>query len=585
MRRTKIVATIGPASEGEAVLAELIEAGMDVARLNLSHGNREDLRRRLRALVAVRDRLGAPLGIMVDTRGPEVRIGEFPGGAVELVPGRMFTLSSRPSPGSGERVWINYPQLAADVHPGQRVLLDDGNLVLHVEEADGDDVRCQVEVGGLLHSGKKVNLPGVPLRLATLVPEDLADLRVAAEFGCDFVAASFINSAEDVFSVRRALESMGTSMEVNVKIETLQGVERFEEIVRACDSVMVARGDLGVELPVEDVPVLQKDLLRVCRENGKPSITATQMLESMVEHSRPTRAEATDVFNAIFDGSDAVMLSAESAIGAHPVQAVQVMARIAERAEQALPYRDLLARQAVSAHAAVTDAIAYATVATAEHLGATAIVTSTESGQTARFVAKCRPRAPIIACTPHPATRTRLTMVWGVTPLLAPPCDSTDGVLATAVRAALDAGHIQNGDLIVETAGVSGLPGSTNLLKAETVAEELLRGQGVTGREHPGATGRVCRVRSATDAGARFHDGDILVAPSTSADLVPYMRRAAAVVTEEGGLTSHAAVVGLSLGIPVVVGAAGAMTVLNDGLLVTIDGQRGLVLRGRARVL
>lgn len=579
------MATIGPASESEAVLAQLIEAGMDVARLNLSHGTDRDLRRRLDALTAVRERLGVPLGIMLDTRGPEVRIGDFPGGSVELRAGQPFVLTGRKGRAGEGRVWINYPRLAADVRPGQRVLLDDGNLVLRVDAVDEDDVRCVVEVGGTLLGGKKVNLPGVALDLPVLMPDDLRDLRIGAEYGCDFVAASFVNSAEDVLGVRRTLESIGADMEVNVKIETMQAVERFDQIVRACDSVMVARGDLGVELPVEDVPLIQKDLLRVSRENGKPSITATQMLESMIEHPRPTRAEATDVFNAIFDGSDAVMLSAESAIGAYPVEAVRVMGRIAERAEQALPYKELLGRQAASAHSAVTDAIAYATVATAENLGATSIVTSTESGQTARFVAKCRPRAPIIACTPHRGTRTRLTMVWGVVPILVPPVNSTDEVLATAVRAALDAGHIQNGDLVVETAGVSGTPGSTNLLKAETVAETVLRGQGIPGRERHGAAGHACLVRSAADAAARFRDGDVLVAPSTDAELVPYMRRAAAVITEDGGLTSHAAVVALSLGLPVVVGAPDAMTTLTDGQLITVDGQRGLVLRGRARVL
>ncbi len=583
MRRTKIVATIGPASEAPGMLEHLVGAGMDVARLNLSHGRRHDLERRLRALLQLRaahpDR---PLGILVDTRGPEIRLNAFPHGSVTLVAGQRFTLNPSSRPGDEEGVGVSYELLHRDVQPGQTVLLDDGNLTLRVETVAGEAVRCVVECGGELLSGKKVNLPGVMLDLPPLHPDDIEDLRLAGELGADFVAASFIRDGDDMLAVRRVLEEVGASrLAVIAKIETQQGVAHADEILRASDGLMVARGDLGVELPAEEVPLVQKDLIGKCIEAGKPVITATQMLESMVTKSRPTRAEASDVANAIFDGSDAIMLSAETAVGRYPLEAVRTMARIAERTEEALPFRERLARRASASATTVTDAISYATAVAAQNLGAAAILSVTETGLTARMVAKYRPQNPILAATSEPAVIYRLAVVWGVRPLMVPKGENIEDTIDAALRAALGGRAIDEGDLVVITAGApAGLHGTTNMLKVQTVGEVVLRGTGI-GRG--ASTGRVLVARTAVDAG-RLRDGDVLVLARASGDMVPFMERAGGIISEEAGHSSAAAV-GLAAGIPVILGAADATSILRDGELVTIDGARGLCYRGHARVL
>lgn len=583
MRRTKIVATIGPASESPEMLRRLVHAGMDVARLNLSHGGRDALEARLRRVLAVRaESPHRPLGILVDTRGPEIRIDAFRDGGVTLVAGQTFTLYPGPRPGDAQGVGVSYARLHADVAAGQSVLLDDGNLTLRVEAVVGDAVRCTVECGGVLVSGKKVNLPGVALALPPLHEEDALDLCLAVELGADFVAASFINTADDVLAVRRVLEGIGGAhLAVIAKIETQQGVQHADEILRASDGLMVARGDLGVELPAEEVPLVQKDLIVKCVEAGKPVITATQMLESMVVKSRPTRAEASDVANAIFDGSDAVMLSAETAVGQYPLEAVRTMARIAERTEQALPFRERLARRAATA-TTVTDAISYATALAAQTLGAAAIVTVTETGLTARMVAKYRPRNLILAATAELGVCHQLSVVWGVQPLMVVRQDSIEDTMAAAVRGALEGQAIHDGDLIVITAGTpAGLHGTTNMLQVQTVGEVALRGTGI-GRG--AATGRVLIARGDADA-ERLGAGDVLVVSSSSQDWTAWMQRAGAIISEEGGQSSHAASVGLATGIPVIVGATDATRILRDGEVVTIDGVRGLCYRGHARVL
>ncbi len=585
LRRTKIVATIGPASDSSAALAALCAAGMDVARLNLSHGGRPDYERRFRALLAQREAGGGdrPLGILVDTRGPEIRIGRLAGGRATLNPGDPFALYPDMRDGDARGVGVNYPRLHQDVRPGQIVLLDDGNLTLVCTDVQGDEVRCEVQAGGELLSGKKINLPGIRLDLPVLQPQDVLDLQLAAQLGADFVAASFINSAEDVFAVRRVLEECGGArIQVISKIESQQGVARAEEILRASDGLMVARGDLGVELPAEEVPLVQKELIRKCLEAGKPVITATQMLESMVHHNRPTRAEASDVANAIFDGSDAIMLSAETAIGAHAVEAVRTMARIAERTEQALPFREWLQRRAAGSGTSIPDAISYSTAVAAQNLGAAAIVSVTETGLTARYVAKYRPRNPILAMVTRPDVVHQLSVVWGVRPI---PCrrgGNVEDTIDAAVETALERGAIQQGDLVVITAGSGGGHGTTNTLKVRTVGDVVLRGQGVGRRA---ATGRVLVARTPDEARQSFQAGDVLVLAAAQEELTPYMERAAAIVTEEGGLTSTAAQVGLALGIPVVVGAVDATRRLRTGEIVTIDSARGLCYRGRARVL
>ncbi|MGE5591111.1 MAG: pyruvate kinase [Bacillota bacterium] len=586
MRRTKIIATIGPASEDPNVLVQMIHAGMSVARLNMSHGSHEEHQRRIEAVREAARATGRQIGIMLDLKGPEIRIGTFPNGQVILREGQIFTFTVRPGVGSSTAVSVGHEGLVRDVNPGATLLLDDGNLVLEVVEVGAEDVRARVVVGGVLSDRKKINLPGASVSLPAVSEQDVADIRFAVDQGVDFIAASFVRDAAGILSIREIVESAGSRVDIIAKIESQQGVQNMDEILGVADGLMVARGDLGVEVPTEDVPLLQKRLIERCNAAGKPVITATQMLESMVSHPRPTRAEASDVANAILDGTDAIMLSAETATGKYPVETVRVMARIAEKAETALDYAAVLDRRAATAHPTVTDAISHATVTTALDLGAAAILTSTQSGHTARMVSKYRPQAPIIAVVPAERVARRLSLVWGVTPVLGQRAVDTDEMIDQATQAALATDLVRSGDLVVITAGVPvGMQGTTNLLKVQTVGEVLIKGVGIAAAGVTAAVGRACVALTPDEARRTFQPGDILVTTATDRDWVPFMEQARAVVTEEGGLTSHAAVVGISLGIPVVVGAAGATRQVAGGGVITIDGARGLVYRGEARVL
>lgn len=584
MRKTKIVATIGPASEARATLVKLMEAGMNVARLNFSHGSQEEHRRRIDNIRAAAGRTGATVAIMLDLKGPEIRIGTFAEGKVLLAEGQEFFLSVVPRPGDAQGVLVEYPGLVEDVKPGRLVYLDDGNIIMEAVAVTPTGVRCRVVVGGPLSNRKKINLPGTSVSLPALSEKDVDDIRFGVAMDVDFIAASFVRKAADVLAIRKVLEAAGGQQQIISKVESQEGYDNLEEILQVSDGLMVARGDLGVEVPTEEVPLMQKAMIERANLYGKPVITATQMLESMVTKPRPTRAEASDVANAIYDGTDAIMLSAETASGQFPVEAVRTMATIATRTEQALDYVGILNRKRRKAGellATVTEAIAHATVSTAMDLGAAAVITATASGFSARMVSKYRPRAPIIAVTPHPRVARQLALSWGVFPVVMPDARSTDELMETAVQGALETGLVRGGDLVVITAGVPvGVQGTTNLIKVQTVAEAIARGTGIGRRAVTGTARVVLRPEQA----GRVEPGDILVAPATDAEHVPAMERAAAVVTEEGGLTSHAAVVCLSLGIPVVVGAAGATGQIRDGEVITVDGARGLIYRGRATV-
>ncbi|MCL6522483.1 MAG: pyruvate kinase [Firmicutes bacterium] len=586
MRRSKVVVTIGPASESEERLRQLVEAGMDVARFNLSHGGGEALRQRSERVRRAAEAAGRHVGLMFDTRGPEVRLGRFREGAAELVPGQSFLLVPEPVEGDRERASISYPGLGRDLEPGATLLLDDGNLVLRVRRVRSDgSIECEVVVGGRLLSGKKCLAPGTRLSLPPLLPEDEADLRLGLELEVDFVAASFVQTAEDVLAVRRFLEANAPAgarlPEIVTKVETRHAVDHFEEILEVSDGVMVARGDLGLEMATEEVPFAQKRIIALANRAGKPVITATQMLESMVVHASPTRAEAADVANAVLDGSDAVMLSAESATGAHPVEAVRMMARIAERADAELVARRRRESPSAFLPATVTEAISLASVTTATALEAAAIITPTQSGRTARVVAAQRPAAPVLAVTPEPATARRLSLVWGVEPLILPAQPSSDVMVERAVGAALEAGYIANGDLVVITAGFPvGVSGTTNTLKVHTVAVVVGRGQGIG---HEAASGPACLAADATEAAARFRDGDVLVVPRVDGALAALAARAAALVVTEGGLSSPSAIVALNAGKPAIVGfqPGDGVEPLRPGETVTVDPVHGLLYRGR----
>jgi pyruvate kinase len=584
MRRTKIVCTIGPASESPEMLRELIRAGMDVARLNFSHGTYDEHRTRIERIRAAAAEVGKHVGIMLDIKGPKIRTGKIAGGQVELTEGAEIRLTAEPlEVGTAERVSISYPGLVEDVHPGAPIRIDDGLIGLVVERVEGQDIVCRVTNGGVLKDHKGINVPGVPLRISSITEKDVADIRFGIEYGVDFIAASFVRKAGDVLEVRRVLEEAGYEAEIIAKIETREALDRLEEIIEVADGLMVARGDLGVEIATEDVPLAQKRMIMLCNRVGKPVITATQMLDSMQRNPRPTRAEASDVANAIFDGTDAIMLSGETAAGRYPLEAVRTMARIAERAEQALQEQEVPDRRGTRVERTVTDVIGHAVQTMAADLQPSAIIAATASGHTARMISKHRPATGIVAATPDERVARRLALSWGVYPVVIPDVTDTDELLEAAVQGALESGLVRRGDLVLIVAGVPvGQRGTTNLVKVHTIGDILAQGQGIGQRA---VSGTAVVSRSPEELLARVRHGDILVTTATDRDLMPAIERAAAIIVEEGGLTSHAAVVGLNLGKPVIVGVEGALSRIPDGAVITVDPQRGLIYSGRAQVL
>ncbi|NLU47624.1 MAG: pyruvate kinase [Syntrophomonadaceae bacterium] len=582
LRKTKIIATIGPASEEVETLKKMLEADMNVARLNFSHGSHEEHRRRIENLRQAAREAGKLLAIMLDTKGPEIRTGRLASGPVKLEAGQRFVLTNREVPGDNQEVQVSYAPLPQEVTPGTTILLADGLISLKVVETTSTDIVCQVMSGGELGERKGINVPGVRINMPFLNDKDRDDILFGIKMGVDYIAASFVRTAEDVLEIRRILEQEGAAIDIIAKIESQEGVNNLDDIIQVVDGIMVARGDLGVEIPAEEVPLVQKLLVDKCTSAGKPVIIATQMLDSMINNPRPTRAEVSDVANAIFDGADAIMLSGETAAGKYPVEVVETMARIAYRAEQALPYADILRRKRTRENPSVTDAISYATCATASNLGASAIITATRTGQTARMVAKYRPQAAIVAATPDEKTVRKLALVWGVYPVLIDDVSGTDDLFEEAVRAALAANYIKNGDLVVLTAGVpTGRSGATNLMKVHIVGEILVQGMGI-GSEV--AKGPVRIIHGEGDIN-RIQPGDIVVTYSADSYLGPYLSSIGALIAEEGGLTSNAAIMGLNARIPVIVGARDAMRKLQDGMLVTVDTPRGKVYRGLARAL
>ncbi|RKD33412.1 pyruvate kinase [Thermohalobacter berrensis] len=585
MKKTKIVCTIGPASEKEEVLRDLIKNGLNVTRLNFSHGDFQEHKSRIESVKKLREELNKPVAIMLDTKGPEIRTGKFKNGEAELKEGQEFTLTTRDVLGNEEICNITYKGLPNDVKEGDTILIDDGLIALKVKEiVDGTDIKCIVENPGVVKNKKGVNVPGVKINLPAITEKDKNDIEFGIENGVDFIAASFIRKAADVLEIRKILEDNNADdIQIISKIENQEGVDNIDEIIEVSDGIMVARGDLGVEIPTEEVPLVQKMIIKKCNEAGKPVITATQMLDSMIRNPRPTRAEVTDVANAILDGTDAIMLSGETAAGKYPVDAVRTMANIAERTESSLDYEDILRSKKVGKDITITNAISHATCETAKDLGAAAIITATSSGYTAKAVSKFRPESPIVAATASEKVARRLALVWGVYPVITEQSGSTDEVIDISVKKALEKGLINNGDLVVITAGVPvGVSGTTNLIKVHIVGEVLIKGTGIGKKS---AVGKVCVALNAKEVEEKFNEGDILVTTSTDKDMVKYMEKASAIITEKGGLTSHAAIVGLNLGKPTIVGAEGATEELKDGETVTVDSIRGLVYRGETKVL
>lgn len=583
MRRTKIICTIGPASENLEVIKALLTGGMNVARLNFSHGTHEEHHRRLMTIRQASRETGIPVALMLDTKGPEIRIGQIENGQVFLEKGQRLILTTEDITGTSERISVSYPGLPGDVAEGSRIYLDDGLISLSVVAVKDTEIICLVDDGGEISSRKKVNVPSASINLPGLSQKDYGDIIFSVQEGFDFIAASYIRSAADVLAIRKILEDLQSDLHIISKIENQKGVNNIDEIIRVSDGIMVARGDLGIEIPAEEVPVIQKKLIKKCNLAGKPVITATQMLESMVQNPRPTRAEASDIANAIYDGADAIMLSGETANGKYPVCAVETMARIARRTEESLNWKDFINKRADSVSLSTTEAISFATCSTALDLGAAAIITATQSGSTARLVSKYRPETQIIATTPDEQVYRKLLLVWGVCPLIIPACKSTDKMIEAAVDKAVEANLIKNGDLVVVTAGVpAGTPGATNLIKVHTVGEILGKGIGIGSGS---VTGKAVMARTGEEALERINQGDILVTVATDRDFIPALEKAAALITEEGGLTSHGAVVCLELDIPVIVGVEKATSILEQAGIITINPLIGTIYKGNVRTL
>ncbi|MEZ0536137.1 pyruvate kinase [Caldicellulosiruptoraceae bacterium PP1] len=576
MRRTKIICTLGPASDSEEMIRKLILDGLNVARINFSHGTHEEHKKKIDIIKKVREDLDLPIAILLDTKGPEIRIGFFKDGKVELKNGQRFVLSTQDILGDDSRVSITYKELIYDVEPGQKILIDDGLIELVVIDKTDADIVCEVKNGGIISNQKGVNVPGISIKLPALTQKDKEDILFGIENDIDFVAASFIRKASDVIEIRKFLdEHNGKDIMLIAKIETQEGVNNADEIIRVADGIMVARGDLGVELPFEEVPLVQKMLIEKCYKAGKPVITATQMLDSMIRNPRPTRAEASDVANAIYDGTSAIMLSGETAMGKYPLESLRAMAKIATRVEEEINYKKRYFSQQFEMPVNVTNAISHATCTTAHDLGAKAIITVTKSGNTARMVSKFRPACPIIATTPSDKVRRQLALSWGVYPFLSEYKSATDDIFEHSVNIAVKSGMVKNGDLVVITAGVPvGISGTTNILKVHVVGHVLVEGQGFGENV---ATAPICVGKKIEDIASNFCDGDIIVTSKIDNDFIPYVKKASGIIVEEGGNNSHAVIVGLALDIPVITDAKNATDLLSNGIVVTIDPKRGIV--------
>ncbi len=586
MRKTKIVCTIGPASETPEILDALIHAGMNVARLNFSHGTQDEHKQRIDAIREASKRVGKPVGILLDTRGPEIRTHNMRGDGILLTKDHTIDIKMEEVLGTEEAFSVTYDKLIEDVEVGSSILLDDGLIHLEVTGLDYENrtIHTVALNAGMLKSKKGVNVPGVSVQLPGMTEKDRSDILFGVREGVDFIAPSFIRRPEDVIEIRTLLdENQGEDIHIIPKIENEEGVENIDEILKISDGMMVARGDLGVEIKAEEVPLVQKHLIKSCNQAGKPVITATQMLDSMQWNPRPTRAEASDVANAIFDGSDAIMLSGETAAGSYPVEAVRMMDNIARTTENAVDYRAVVATRRREQHGNMTESIGQAASYAALNLNVSAVLAPTESGQTARMIAKYRPGCPVIAVTANESVTTKLTLAWGVYPIMGKKAMSIDGILQEAVDLSLEHEYVSRGDVVIITAGVPvGQAGTTNLMKIHVIGDLIARGKGIG---KASVYGRAIVANKAEDLQGVNLDGAIIVTNNTDKEMMPALERCAGLIMEEGGLTSHGAIVGLSLGIPVIIGVPKATDVITDDTPITMHAESGCIYSGHAKVL
>lgn len=584
MRKTKIVCTLGPATNDLNVLRQLMENGMNVARVNFSHGDHEEHAKRIGEFKKLRDELGLPIALLLDTKGPEIRIKDFKDGSATLKNNSTFILTADDVEGDEGKVSVTYPKLPGELSSGTRILIDDGLIELVVKEISGNDIVCRVINGGTLSNKKSINIPGVSIKMPYMSEKDRSDIIFGIGQDVDYIAASFVRNAYDVMEIRKILdENNGHDIQIIAKIENHEGVANIDDIIRVSEGIMVARGDMGVEIPFEDLPSIQKMLIKKCYKAGKKVITATQMLDSMIRNPRPTRAETTDIANAVYDGTSALMLSGETAVGKFPVESLKAMAKIAEKTEESIDYHASFRNQELVAATNITNAISHATCTTALDLGATAIITVTKSGDTARMLSSYRPPCPIIGTTTEKKVYYQLAMSWGVVPAMSQEQETTDDLFEHAVDCALKTGCVQNGDLVVITGGIPvGISGTTNTLKAHLVGHVLVQGKSVTGMS---VSAPLCVAHTADEALRNFNDGDILVINETTNALLPILKKASGIITEGEGMATHAAIVGMTLDIPVITGAKNALAILKSGTIVTIDGHRGLVYSGVTKIM
>lgn len=580
MRKTKIICTMGPASDDDTVLRNLMLAGMDVARINFSHGTHEEALEKMERIKRIREELDLPVAILLDTKGPEIRLKQFKGGKAFLKAGDQFTLHTDDVEGDDTKVSITYKNLPKEIKAGTKLLIDDGLIELEAVSVKGMKIICEVKSGGPVSDSKGVNVPNVSLKMPYMSQKDIDDILFGIEQDVDFVAASFVRTQEDVLEIRKLLDKNGgKNIRIIAKIENSEGVENIDEILKASNGVMVARGDMGVEIPLELLPVIQKRIIKKTYRAGKVVITATQMLDSMIRNPRPTRAEVTDVANAIYDGTSAIMLSGETAIGKYPVEAVKTMSGIAERTERDIDYKKRLKNMEFDLeNMDVTNALSHATCTTAHDLDASAVIALTYSGGTAHMVSKFRPACPIIAPTVSEKVRRQLNLSWGVVPIMSQKRDNTDELFDHAVECALQAHLVQNGDLVVLTGGAPmGMSGTTNIMKVHLVGHILVSGTGINNQK---TTAEVFVAKNQENLKNNFKAGSIVVLSETDKSMVPYLKKAGGIICEEEGEANNAAIIGLTLDIPVITGAKGATQILKTGTVVTMDANEGRVYSG-----
>ena len=580
MRKTKIICTMGPASDDDTVLRNLMLAGMDVARINFSHGTHEEALEKMERIKRIREELDLPVAILLDTKGPEIRLKQFKGGKAFLKAGDQFTLHTDDVEGDDTKVSITYKNLPKEIKAGTRLLIDDGLIELEAVSVKGTKIICEVKSGGPVSDSKGVNVPNVSLKMPYMSQKDIDDILFGIEQDVDFVAASFVRTQEDVLEISKLLDKNGgKDIRIIAKIENSEGVENIDEILKASNGVMVARGDMGVEIPLELLTVIQKRIIKKTYRAGKVVITATQMLDSMIRNPRPTRAEVTDVANAIYDGTSAIMLSGETAIGKYPVEAVKTMSVIAERTERDIDYKKRLKNTEFDLeNMDVTNALSHATCTTAHDLDASAVIALTYSGGTAHMVSKFRPACPIIAPTVSEKVRRQLNLSWGVVPIMSQKRDNTDELFDHAVECALQAHLVQNGDLVVLTGGAPmGMSGTTNIMKVHLVGHILVSGTGVNNQR---TTAEVFVAKNQENLKNDFKAGSIVVLSETDKSMVPYLKKAGGIICEEEGEANNAAIIGLTLDIPVITGAKGATQILKTGTVVTMDANEGRVYSG-----